>query len=62
MVTFSYFTFAGRSTGRYGCREKGDLQYWGIEDVIEWTLDFQGPALDVREVWSGEENTGNHSI
>ena len=27
------------------------LEYWKIEDVPAWTLDFAGPALDAREAW-----------
>jgi 8-oxo-dGTP pyrophosphatase MutT (NUDIX family) len=32
---------------------EGDaLEYWEIENVPEWTLDFLGPALDARELRS----------
>lgn len=27
------------------------LQYWNIEEVPEWTLDFADPALDARDAW-----------
>lgn len=33
-------------------REGEDLQYWKVENVPEWTLDFRGPALDAHEIWS----------
>lgn len=37
--------------------DEGDaLQYWEIEEVPEWALDFHGPALDAREIW---KNIGN---
>jgi 8-oxo-dGTP pyrophosphatase MutT (NUDIX family) len=37
------------------------LQYWKIEDVPEWTLDFAGPALDARKAWQKrcERNSDN---
>ena len=36
---------------------EGDaLQYWEIEDVPEWALDFHGPALDAREIWENDDN------
>lgn len=32
---------------------EGDaLEYWPVEAVPEWTLDFAGPALDARERWT----------
>ncbi|WP_435079631.1 NUDIX hydrolase N-terminal domain-containing protein [Halococcus sp. AFM35] len=36
-------------------REGMDLRYWGIEDVPEWTLEFQQPALDARQLWAKEK-------
>ena len=36
-------------------REGADLQYWDIEDVPEWTLEFQQPALDARQLWVKEK-------
>jgi hypothetical protein len=32
------------------------LEYWAIENVPAWTLDFAGPALDARELWQGRRN------
>lgn len=32
-------------------REGDALEYWDIEDVPEWALDFHGPALDARDIW-----------
>ena len=43
-------------------REGTDLQYWEIEDVPEWTLEFEEPALDARRVWSEGESKRNRSI
>ncbi|WP_160133223.1 NUDIX hydrolase N-terminal domain-containing protein [Halococcus salsus] len=37
--------------------EGAALDYWRVEDVPEWTLDFHRPALDARQAWrerSGE--------
>ena len=31
--------------------EGAALEYWEIEDVPAWTLDFLTPALDAREAW-----------
>lgn len=36
-------------------REGTDLRYWDIEDVPEWTLEFQQPALDARQLWATEK-------
>ncbi|WP_254547321.1 NUDIX hydrolase N-terminal domain-containing protein [Halomarina pelagica] len=33
-------------------REGDALDYWTIDDVPEWSLDFRGPALDAHERWA----------
>lgn len=41
------------TSGALRLSHEGDaLEYWEIEDVPAWTLDFLGPALDARKVWS----------
>ncbi|WP_228842277.1 NUDIX hydrolase N-terminal domain-containing protein [Halococcus agarilyticus] len=32
------------------------LEYWEVEDVPAWTLDFADPALDARELWRDRQN------
>jgi 8-oxo-dGTP pyrophosphatase MutT (NUDIX family) len=41
------------TSGTLRLSHEGDaLEYWEIEDVPAWTLDFLGPARDAREAWS----------
>ncbi|GAA0470907.1 NUDIX hydrolase N-terminal domain-containing protein [Halococcus dombrowskii] len=45
--------------GTLGLSHEGDaLDYWEIEDVPAWTLDFRGPALDARDRWSEQQRDG----